>query len=103
MANAALQISSVANEIANLELVKKVSQWVLTWTLHFLYQWYTTICPNLLYMMVQLSDGDGVIDHKPLLKFVSHIRGYVKVWRSRRSTSCTASEFQQLHSLGNPV
>ena len=103
MANAALQISPVANEIANLELVKKASQWALTRTFHFLYQWYTTIGPNLLRTMVQLSDNDGVIDHEPLVKLISHIREYVKVWRSRRSTSRTAGEFQQPRSLGDPV
>lgn len=92
MGSAAQDILPDANRIANLEIIKRASQWALARTFQFLFQWHTTVCPGLIGPMVKLHLRGGRVDHPALAALISHVLDYIKVYQSKRSYSRTAGE-----------
>jgi hypothetical protein len=92
MGNAAYDILPMADRVANLEIVKRASQWALARTFRFLYQWHATIGPALIGPMVKLHASGKKIEHAALAALVSHVLEFARERGKKRSTARTTSE-----------
>ena len=85
MRKVAINVPLVANEIKNLEVIKRASQWELACSFRFLYQWHTTIGPALIGPLVKLYTEGKRIKNPGLALLVGHVVAVAQAYTGKRS------------------
>ena len=86
MLKIASEIPLVANEITDLQVIKRMSEWELARSFRSLYQWYTNIGPNIIEPLIELHFQQEKIKDTSLAQLVNHVMEYVRVYTTKGPT-----------------
>lgn len=98
MLKIASDIPLVANEITDLQVVTRMSQWQLARSFCFLYQWYTSLGPNVIEPLIKLHSQKQAIKNTSLHMLVDHVMKFALVFTSRSDTR-VSSKLLLVHQI----